>query len=112
MSDTLYSACLLLAMVAVTVAWAVWLGRHSRLGRSREAAWRRRQGRLAGAAVALTAVSLAIHLPFGHPPGSARALPPAEFVAEHRAMVWVALAGIAALLGAWRALGRDRGGTS
>lgn len=90
-ADLVYSLSLGSAMAAVVVAWLLWaLGRRAALQH-----WSRR---VAALALALVLLSLAVHLVFGHPPGSERALGPLGFVAEHPTMFLVAPA---ALLAFW-----------
>jgi hypothetical protein len=81
--DLLYSLTLALALLAAGLALlaAPWV-------RSRRVA------QVAAAlALALDGVSLAAHLAVGHRPGSAAALAPAAFLAEHPAFLVVACIG-------------------
>jgi hypothetical protein len=87
--DSLYSFTLLLALVAaggglLLAAAAFGMGpRAARL--ARWSAW---------TALAAGAVSLGVHLAFGHAPGSPEALGPVAFVSIHPA--YLAVAGLAA----------------
>ena len=93
MSDP-YSVLLLLAIAALAAAWAAAL-----LGRRPPPAWRfgRWAAPLALAALVLVLASLAVHLATGHRPGTAEAMGPWTFLAEHPAFAVVAALALAAL---------------
>lgn len=99
-ADLVYSLALGAAMVGVVAAWGLWVTAR-RDGRARR--WCRW---VAALATTSFLVSLAVHLAFGHPPGSARALGPRGFAGEHPALM---LAGGLALGALWLSRGGGAG---
>lgn len=94
MTDALYSLALLLALVAASACLV--LGAATRLGRLPGVArpWARAAG---WTAIGCGLVSLAVHVAFGHRPGTAEALGPASFVALHPAYLGVVASAVLGL---------------
>ncbi len=90
-ADLVYSLSLGGASAAAVAAWLLWALAH-------RAALRRWSRRAAALALVLVLLSFSVHLVFGHPAASDRALAPLGFLAGHPAMFLVA---VAALLGRW-----------
>lgn len=101
-ADSVYSATLLVSLVAgglglaaaVALAAGIAKGAHRAVGAAAVAGW------------ACLLVSLAVHLGWGHTPGTPRALPPVAFLREHVAFLVAAL--LPALALAVRARSRSR----
>lgn len=97
-ADQLYSLTLLVALVAAGVGVVGALGLLWR----RRSVLRRRSGavaRICGlAALTFGLLSLAVHLAFGHRPGTAEALGPVAFFEAHPAFLVVFAAGVVAVV--------------
>lgn len=91
--DLTYSLTLLASLLlgGLALALATVGGLLARRGREGAGRWLARARRASRGALALAAVSLTVHLAFGHSPGSPEALSPGAFLAVHPAFL-VALA--------------------
>ena len=91
----IYSVLLLIALLASAVSLVTTIG-----------PLRRRAVCFPAAILGVVAAAgaLAIHVPFGHRPGSDQALPPLAFVGEHPTLIGVLI--VAAVLGVVQTIGR------